>query len=363
MRLYYAQNKEDLLIKSFFPDIKEGFYIDIGANDPVIDSVTKLFYDEGWRGINIEPIKRHFDNICSHRLRDINLNIGVSNKKGVLEFTEYPEGDGLSTFDKTMRDYYKKADHPFPTQKMNNYKVSVTTLADIIKQHGDQKINFLKIDVEGFEYEVIEGNDWKVFRPELICIEANHISHDWRPILTRNDYEQVFFDGINNYYLAKESLYRKDYFDYPNAVFAGNPVYFPAVKEIEGPLKNKVDQLTVSLQDKEQELSQYQRQQRDVRFLGKRLLGELQVRLHNRAHSVAQLDSHFYSQDDSIKEKLTDSTVSGDDLLAFIKARDTVNISRRKTILRDKAKPYFWKIVAKIFSLGMRVTKKIAAKA
>src|SRR5208282_1615647 len=98
MRIYYAQNKEDLFIKAFFPDIKKGFYIDIGANDPVIDSVTKLFYDEGWRGVNIDPIKRHIKDLEKDRPGDINLQIGVGDKKDNMMFTEYPEGDGLSTF-------------------------------------------------------------------------------------------------------------------------------------------------------------------------------------------------------------------------------------------------------------------------
>ena len=86
MRLYYAQNKEDLLIKSFFPDVKKGFYIDVGANDPVVDSVTKLFYDEGWSGINIEPIKKHIIDLDRLRPRDINLNLGLSDKTDGLTF-------------------------------------------------------------------------------------------------------------------------------------------------------------------------------------------------------------------------------------------------------------------------------------
>jgi hypothetical protein len=58
----------------------------------------------------------------------------------------------------------------------------------------------LKVDVEGHEYEVLAGNDWSRFRPEVICIEADHIIKDWRPLLRKNGYKLVFFDGLNEYY-------------------------------------------------------------------------------------------------------------------------------------------------------------------
>lgn len=358
MRLYYAQNKEDLFIKAFFPDITNGFYIDVGANDPILDSVTKLLYDEGWSGINVEPIQGLADALRRERPRDTILQIGISNKAGKLTFTEYPEGNGLSTFNDSMRDYYKQGDHPFPTSNVKEYTVPVKTLNDVIKEAKPAHIHVLKIDVEGYEYEVIEGNDWHVNRPELICIEANHINHDWRPVLEKNKYHLVFFDGVNNYYLAEESLSRKDNFDYPDTVFAGNPVYYPAYLEISKPLESQLKALSQKVQDQEENIALLHRQQRDVRFLAKRLAIEVQLRLNKRAKGNTQRSGLTYAHDESIQAKLAEPKQKSDSLISFIHERDSVNVQSHKQSVIAALKPIPWKVAAAVFSTMIIVAKK-----
>ena len=97
----YAQNREDIILSAFFPDLNDGFYVDVGANHPISDSVTKLFYDKGWRGINIEPIKSLHKKLEKDRPEDINLAVGVSSKNGTAKFSEF-DIDGLSTFSDEM---------------------------------------------------------------------------------------------------------------------------------------------------------------------------------------------------------------------------------------------------------------------
>ena len=358
MRLYYAQNKEDLFIKAFFPDVTDGFYIDVGANDPVIDSVTKLLYDEGWSGINIEPIQNLADSLKRERPRDTTLQIGISNKASKLTFTEYPDGNGLSTFNDSMREYYKQGDHPFPTANVKEYSVPVKTLNDVIKEVKPAHIHALKIDVEGYEYEVIEGNDWRVNRPELICIEANHINHDWQPILEKNKYYLVFFDGVNNYYLAEESLSRKDNFDYPDTVFAGNPVYYPAYLEISKPLESRLNALSQKAQDQEDSIALLHRQQRDVRFLAKRLSAEIQLRLNKRAMGNTQRGGLTYISDESIRAKLSGPKRKASDLTSFIHERDRANVISQKRSVIDVLRPFPWRIAAAMFSLVTIIAKK-----
>lgn len=366
MRIYYAQNKEDLLIRGFFPDVKEGFYIDVGANDPVIDSVTKLLYDEGWSGINVEPIAKHFKGLQELRRRDTNLNIGLSSKDGELTFRQYLKGDGLSTLDQSMMDYYTKGKHEFPTNEFKEYKIPVKTLNDIITESGSPHIHFIKIDVEGYEYEVIEGNDWQKHRPELVCIESNHINKDWRPILKRAGYEEVFFDGVNGYYLAKESLHRKDYFNYPDAVFSGNPVYYPAYLEIETivgvQLEPQLQKLSEKIHNQELDIAFLHRQQRDVRFLAKRLLQEVQQRLNRRAKGTVKLAGLHYAADVTIVKKVADQDGDKDELLTFIHTRDKANIYHRSTSITQMFKPIPWKIAAWLFSASLVVGKKVARK-
>src|ERR1039458_8557622 len=191
----YSQNHEDIILKAIFPNVKDGFYIDIGASHPTYLSTTKLFYDEGWHGVNIEPNKQLMDLLEKDRKRDINLLIGISNKKNVLVYREYEIGDGLSTFNDKLKEEY--ANNPSKiTHKYSDQKVDVLPLKDALSTYKIPLVNFMKIDVEGFEYEVISGNDWRKYRPQILCIEANHILKDWHQILVNNKYTKFFFDGL-----------------------------------------------------------------------------------------------------------------------------------------------------------------------
>ena len=212
-RRFYAQNREDLIIKAFLPDIKDGFYVDVGANHPELHSVTKLFYDDGWRGINIEPQEKGFKLLSKARPRDINLMVAAGSRNSTLELTIYPEGDGLSTLAPHMVSLYREKGGAH-TKKVKAIDVEVLMLRDILDKNLPDgiKIDFLKIDVEGFEGEVISGNDWNKYRPRLICIEANHTKEDWSKSLAIVNYQEVFFDGLNKYFLAKEETSRLEVF-------------------------------------------------------------------------------------------------------------------------------------------------------
>ena len=101
----YAQNFEDVMLNRVFADQTTGFYIDVGAMDPVLDSVTKTFYDRGWTGINIEPDARSFASVAAARERDINLNVAVGDKPEVRSFYNF-DTEGISTFHEMSRDSF-----------------------------------------------------------------------------------------------------------------------------------------------------------------------------------------------------------------------------------------------------------------
>lgn len=225
----YAQNKEDFIIDAFFPDVEKGFYVDVGANDPDEDSVTKLFYMRGWAGINIEPLPSKYALLQKKRKRDINIQCGLSDKKGRMTFREYA-GHGLSTFSQAMKDEH--ASHPNNNvESYNDFEVPMMTLTSIVKEHGVEHVHFMKIDVEGFEFYVLKGNDWERNRPELICIEANHISDDWQSYLESQRYLHVFHDGLNAYYLRNESIWRLEQFSYADKLLAGAQIIKWTVKK------------------------------------------------------------------------------------------------------------------------------------
>lgn len=189
-RISYAQYREDIILASLLDGVKKGFYVDIGANYETEDSVTKYFYNLGWSGINVEPVAKLFMVLKKKRKRDININAGVSDTGKSLVFYEHPT-HGHSSFVNNSAD-------------SKSYKVKTYKLKDIFKDYKVEKIDFLKIDVEGFEHEVINSNDWSRYRPKVLCIEANHIDKDWRPILANADYRLFVFDGLNEYYIADE---------------------------------------------------------------------------------------------------------------------------------------------------------------
>lgn len=197
----YAQYNEDVILLALLSDVNNGVYVDIGANYPIEDSVTKLFYKNGWSGINIEPIPYIFEMLKKDRPNDINLNIGISSKEGELDFFENKAMPGHSSFDQS------KAKH-FNDDKTSKYKVKIKTLKDVLKANNVKNINFLKIDVEGFEDEVVAGNDWSVYRPEVICIESSDEEASWEKTLKNNQYKFFINDGLNAYYVAEESWHR-----------------------------------------------------------------------------------------------------------------------------------------------------------
>lgn len=220
----YAQNNEDVILDAYFSDVSKGMYVDIGANHPVHDSVTKHFYKKGWRGINVEPVQYLYKLLTQDRPQDTNVLAGVSDKPGTLTLREY-KNKGLSTFSEEIKK--ERARHPeSKTKSYTDVAVPIITLADLLAEHKVGHIHFMKVDVEGFEYNVLKGNDWKKFRPEMICVEASHAlpAKDWRAVLQKNGYEQVWHDGLNEYYLAKESAKRKSKFNYAEAMLLGDQI-------------------------------------------------------------------------------------------------------------------------------------------
>ena len=216
----YSQNFEDVYINRLFSDKEKGFYIDIGAHQPEIDSVTKTFYDRGWNGINIEPTPENFKLLDEDRPRDINLNVAVSNFIGKGNFFDIKD-TGLSTLDEDLYNKYKKSS----SYTIDSYEVDITTLDQIYKENSITDVDFLKIDAENSEKKILLGFSLSCHRPTLIIIESTYpnsqeiMDSEWEYLFTEGGYIKVFFDGLNNYYLNKESLELAGLFKSPVSVF------------------------------------------------------------------------------------------------------------------------------------------------
>lgn len=217
----YAQNYEDVMLWRALRHIGSGFYIDVGAYSPDVDSVTRLFYDRGWRGINIEPQPYFLARLKEKRPHDINLGLAISDHIGEAEFHDI-ERTGLSTL---AAEIARRAEGKGHHSKVS--RVGVTTLADIWDRHvpQGQPVHFLKIDVEGFEEHVIRGADWKRHRPWIVVAESTvpdsteQNYQGWEPILLAAGYDFVWFDGLNRFYVAREHAELANAFKAPPNVF------------------------------------------------------------------------------------------------------------------------------------------------
>jgi FkbM family methyltransferase len=233
-KISYAQNREDLILRGVLRNVADGFYVDVGANHPEDESVTKIFYDKGWSGINIEPIERFHAELCVQRPRDINLKVGISSQPGRLSFRCYDDVHGHSTFSAEMRENLKTA---APDATFSDEFIEVTTLAEVLREHRPNgSIHFLKIDVEGLELEVLLGNKWHQFRPWVLCIEQTLDKPRRSAIaafLEAWDYTSVFSDGINQYFIAGERRGVWDDFSFGrDVILDGVPVHALFIKYI-----------------------------------------------------------------------------------------------------------------------------------
>jgi len=193
--------------------------VDVGAQHPTGDSVTRAFYDHGWRGINIEPSPGDFAGLAQERPGDVNLNLAIAEQPGQRSYYEVL-GTGLGTLDPELAERHRDAGFAVVTRT-----VQVRTLTEICDTHGVTEIHFLKIDVEGAEAAVLAGFNLSRYRPWLVVVEATapnstEQTHDkWAWRLSEAGYRLAFFDGLNQYYVAPEHGELMAFFDAPPNVF------------------------------------------------------------------------------------------------------------------------------------------------
>jgi len=215
--------------------VERGFYIDVGACAPDADSVTQLFYEQGWRGINIEPNPHYLRLLSEQREGDINLGLALSNTEGTLPF--HVIGDtGLSSLN-----FEIAAAHAVAGMPSTELSVRVSTLQSLWADYvpADCEVHFLKIDVEGEEAGVIRGGNWAKHRPWIVVVEATaptsqRPSHEeWEPILLSHGYRFTYWDGLNRFYLAEEHADLAEDFLAPPNVFDDFVLYRQVLVEQE----------------------------------------------------------------------------------------------------------------------------------
>lgn len=200
----YAQNYEDVTLMRALRSHGPGFYIDVGAGHPQEHSVTKAFYDIGWHGINVEPGLTEYALLCQERPRDTNLCCCAGAQDGEDYFDIYPNvNDCLNAARKSLRERFAQDGHKPETKLFKTF-----TLDTIIEDHAPGEIiHFLKVDVEGYERQVLEGLSLAKHAPWVIVVEATYphtqvrCDYQWNNLLFVYGYTEVHFDGLNCFYL------------------------------------------------------------------------------------------------------------------------------------------------------------------
>ena len=191
----YSQEGEDLLLSRLLGERGPGFYVDIGAHHPRRFSNTQLFYERGWRGLNIEPAPDAIELFRVARTRDVNLALGVSDTPGELTYYVFDD-TALNTFDENLK---RQRENGTPYRVVASCRIPVERLDRILAQFlpARQSIDFLSVDAEGLDLAVLRSNDWQVYRPEIVLVEALDFaleragSHPLHTFMTGVGYELV----------------------------------------------------------------------------------------------------------------------------------------------------------------------------
>jgi len=203
-RAAYSQEGEDLVVARLLgleEHERTGFYVDVGAHHPIKYSNTQYFYERGWRGINIDATPGSMGSFRDARPRDINLEVAVAEKAGELTFYQFATPQ-LNGFDKELA--VARGNVP-GCQLTGTCQIAALPLAEILAGNlaAGTAIDFMSVDVEGLDLEVVRSNDWIKYRPLLVLVEdagAASLKESCTGPLAS------FMDGCNYEPIAKTAL-------------------------------------------------------------------------------------------------------------------------------------------------------------
>ena len=175
LQFSYAQNGEDMILRSFLPNVKKGLYIDVGAHHPQRFSNTYFFYRKGWQGINIDAMPGSMEAFKKERPRDINIEAAISNQEEELTFYIFND-PALNTFSEKDANYF---DRNGDFRLIEKKKITTCMLSSVLDKYlpEHRKIDFLSIDAEGWDLHVLKSNNWDKYIPEIVLVEERGHNH------------------------------------------------------------------------------------------------------------------------------------------------------------------------------------------
>jgi len=199
----YSQHAEDLMVLNIFTLMKiiKPSYIDIGANHPINISNTYLLYERGSTGINIEPNPNLIELFKTQRPNDKNLNIGISPTGGSMNFYMIDDTSGRNTL---VESEAKRFIEEYPQFSIRQViTVPTRKLNDIIDEECEGVFpDFLTMDTEGLDYDILRSTDFSKSKPKVMCIEVRpEFSPCFNMLMERNGYICYCRMGINLIYV------------------------------------------------------------------------------------------------------------------------------------------------------------------
>lgn len=166
----YSQEGEDVLLTNYLNSKKSGFYVDVGAYHPFRFSNTYMFYKKGWRGINIDATPGSMALFNKDRPRDINLEVAISNRKQKIDYFVFDE-PALNSFSGRLS---KQRDRQTKYKIKKTVTLKTKKLSEVLDKYVPQNTNidFMSVDVEGYEYQVLTSNNWERYHPKYLLVEV-----------------------------------------------------------------------------------------------------------------------------------------------------------------------------------------------
>ena len=190
-------------VLKFFKNSSNGYFIEVGANDPITNSQTYLLEELGWTGVLVEPLKACYEQCVAKRPKSKVFNVACTSPEKIGEQTIYfsHENDVMASLEKNVDDSY--------LEYGKEAKIEAVTLNSILENTGIEKIDFLSIDTEGTELDVLRGFDIKKYKPRLILLEDKLNTLGKHKFLLNGGYKLVRRIGVNNWYVPKETEFEK----------------------------------------------------------------------------------------------------------------------------------------------------------
>jgi len=203
----FAQNGEDVVLARALRSVPVGHYVEVGANHPTLHSISRAFYDRGWRGITIEPVHEFAEMHRAERPRDHLVEAAVTTSPDDTVTLHQFDDTGLSTLVDEISTRHEQGG-----RTAKDVAVPARTLDEILGEvgWGQTDIHFMTVDTEGAELEVLRAIDLTVFRPWILVIEstapetADPTHGPWEQVVLSADYRFCLFDGLSRFYVASE---------------------------------------------------------------------------------------------------------------------------------------------------------------